>query len=156
MTDPVTEQQIDRDHLRENAVEGGAWGAVVLVLLDQLEQAEAELDSWMTRAYDSEQREWEAETRLTGWMEHWNATARTGAVDEVVAILEANARADQAEARIKAVEDVLDAWDRFEHHDSLEVGIRRALDLPYLGSPDECCGRDICALGQGHSGPCRC
>lgn len=63
---------------------------------------------------------------------------------------------DQAEARIKAVEDVLDAWDRSEHHDSLEVGIRRALDLPYLGSPDECCGRGICALGQGHSGPCRC
>ena len=104
----MTEQQIDRDHLRENAVEGGPWGAVVLVLLDQIDQAEAELDSWMTRAYDSEQREWEAEKRLAGWVEHWDATARTGAVDEVAAILEANARADQAEARIKAVQDVLD------------------------------------------------
>ena len=37
----MTEQQIDRDHLRENAAEGGAWGAVVLALLDQLDQAEA-------------------------------------------------------------------------------------------------------------------
>ena len=45
---------------------------------------------------------------IAAWMEHWNATARTGAVDEVAAVLEANARADQAEARIKAVEDVLD------------------------------------------------
>ena len=33
-------------------------------------------------------------------MEHWSATARTGAVDEVAAVLEANARADQAEARL--------------------------------------------------------
>ena len=107
----MTEQQIDRDHLRENAVEGGPWGAVVLVLLDQIDQAEAELDSWMTRAYDSEQREWEAEKRLAGWMEHWDATARTGAVDEVAAILEANARADQAEARIKAVQDLIDQAD---------------------------------------------
>ena len=34
----MTEQQTDRDHLRENAAEGGAWGAVVLALLDQLDQ----------------------------------------------------------------------------------------------------------------------
>ena len=75
-------------------------------LLDQIDQQEAELDSWMTRAYEAEKRVWQAETRLSGWMEHWNATARTGAVDEVAAILEANARADQAEARIKAVRDL--------------------------------------------------
>lgn len=52
-----------------------------------------------------------AEARLAGWMEHWNATARTGAVDEVAAILEANARADRAEARIKAVQDLIDQAD---------------------------------------------
>lgn len=41
----MTEQQIDRDHLRENATEGGAWGAVTLDLLDQLEQAEARIEA---------------------------------------------------------------------------------------------------------------
>ena len=59
-------------------------------------------------------------------MEHWNATARTGAVDEVAAVLEANARADRAEARIRAVRDVL------AHHPyggpEQEDAIRRALD----------------------------
>ena len=69
----------------------------------QIDQQERELDSWMARAYEAEKRAWQAETRLAGWMEHWNATARTGAVDEVAAILDANTRADQAEARIKAV-----------------------------------------------------
>ena len=95
-------------------------------LLGQLDQQEAELDSWMTRAYEAEKRAWQAETRLAGWMEHWNATARTGAVDEVAAILEANTRADQAEARIRAVRDVL------AHHPyggpDQEDAIRRALD----------------------------
>ena len=71
---------------------------------DPLDQAEAELDSWMTRAYDAEGKLWEAEKRLAGWMEHWNATARTGAVDEVASVLDANARADQAEARIRHLE----------------------------------------------------
>ena len=75
------------------------------------EQQERELDSWMTRAYEAEKRAWKAEKRLAGWMEHWNATARTGAVDEVAAILEANARADQAEARIKAVQHLIDQAD---------------------------------------------
>ena len=95
----------------------------------QIDQQERELDSWMARAYEAEKRAWKAEKRLAAWMEHWNTTARTGAVDEVAAILEANARADhaearvaeekrlrmkataavtKAEARIKAVEDVLD------------------------------------------------
>ena len=75
----------------------------------QIDLRERELDYWMTRAYEAEKRAWRAEKRLAEWMERWNATARTGAVDEVAAILEANSRADQAEARIKAVEDVLDA-----------------------------------------------
>ena len=69
-----------------------------------LDQAEAELDSWMARAYEAEKRAWRAEKRLAAWMEHWNATARTGAVDEVAAILEANTRADQAEARVRHLE----------------------------------------------------
>ena len=123
----MTEQQIDRDRLRENAAEGGAWGAVVLALLDQLDQAEAELDYWMTRAYEAEGKLWKAEARIR----HLEATAQV----LVKEVLDAeNARDEsrrgkvEAEARIKAVEDVLDAWDRSEHHDLLEVGIRRALD----------------------------
>ena len=68
------------------------------------EQQELELDSWMTRAYEAEKRAWRAEQRLAGWMEHWNTTARTGAVDEIAAVLEANTRADQAEARIRHLE----------------------------------------------------
>ena len=90
-----------------------------------------ELDYWMTRAYEAEKRAWKAEKRLAGWMEHWNATARTGAVDEVAAILEANARADQAEARIKAVRDVLDNPIHLADWDDPLVPathIRRALD----------------------------
>ena len=70
----------------------------------QNDPQERELDSWMARAYEAEQRAWKAEKRLAGWMEHWNATARTGAVDEVAAVLDANARADQAEARIRHLE----------------------------------------------------
>ena len=70
----------------------------------QIDQQERELDYWMARAYEAEKRAWRAEKRLAGWMEHWNATARTGAVDEVAAVLDANARADQAEARIRHLE----------------------------------------------------
>ena len=129
----MTEQKVDRAFYRDVAERYAGYGNPsipaehLLALLDHLEQAEADRD--------------------------WNLRSSRLAKEERI---EANARADEAEARIKAVRDVLDAWDRFEHHDSLEVGIRRALDLPYLGSPDECCGRGICALGQGHSGPCRC
>ena len=72
----------------------------------QIDPRERELDYWMARAYEAEGKLWKAEQRLAGWMEHWNATARTGAVDEVAAVLEANARADHAEARIKAVRDL--------------------------------------------------
>lgn len=92
----------------------------------QTDQRERELDSWMARAYEAEKRAWRAEQRLAGWMEHWNATARTGAVDEVAAVLEANDRADRAEARIKAVEDVLDRW-QVNGYDALSRRIRRAL-----------------------------
>ena len=77
----------------------------------QTDLRERELDYWMTRAYEAEGKLWKAEKRLAAWMEHWNATARTGAVDEVAAILDANARADQAEARIKAVQRLIDQAD---------------------------------------------
>ena len=60
----MTEQQTDRDHLRENATEGGAWGAVTLALLDQLDLQEQELDSWMARAYEAEGKLWKAEARI--------------------------------------------------------------------------------------------
>ena len=93
----------------------------------QSDLQERELDYWMTRAYEAEKRAWKAEKRLAGWMEHWNATARTGAVDEVAAVLEANDRADKAEARIKAVEDVLDRW-QVDGYDALLRRIRRALE----------------------------
>lgn len=129
----MTEQQTDRDRLRAVADHAEQANSAVylaprdlLTLLDALDQAEAELDSWMTRAYEAEKRAWQAEKRLAGWMEHWNAAARTGAVDEVAAILDANTRADQAEARIRAVKDVL------AHHPyggpEQEDAIRRALD----------------------------
>ena len=141
----MTEQQIDRDRLRrgaESALACGTFDAEVMSavphLLDQLDQAEAELESWMTRAYEAEKRAWKAEKRLAGWMEHWNATARTGAVDEVAAVLEANARADQAEARIRAVEDVLNTAEDGHSTDPVIRGlfprmvgtalVRRALD----------------------------
>ena len=81
----------------------------------QIDPRERELDSWMARAYEAEKRAWKAEQRLAGWMEHWNATARTGAVDEVAAVLDANTRADQAELdrdnarrRLRETEALLD------------------------------------------------
>ena len=130
----MTEQQIDRDQLRAVADHAEQANSAVylaprglLALLDALEQAEAELESWMARAYEAEKRAWKAEKRLAGWMEHWNATARTGAVDEVAAVLEANARADRAEARVKAVRDALDRW-QVDGYDALLRRIRRALD----------------------------
>ena len=117
----------------------------------QTDLRERELDYWMTRAYEAEGKLWKAEKRLAAWMEHWNATARTGAVDEIAAVLDANARADHAEARlaeekhlrmkataaatkvearVKAVEDVLDEPDAMigtRLHVSV-VRIRRALE----------------------------
>ena len=87
---------VDEDPI---ALRDAAWR-----LTTALAAEEAELESWMARAYEAEKRAWQAEKRLAAWMEHWNATARAGAVDEVAAVLEANARADQAEARIRHLE----------------------------------------------------
>ena len=94
----------------------------------QIDLRERELDYWMARAYEAEGKLWKAEKRLSAWMEHWSATARTGAVDEVAAVLEANARADQAEARIKAVEDVLAAWHVEPGESGLADDLLRALN----------------------------
>ena len=74
----MTEQQIDRERLRQYAAcavklyeqTGRAPGMAVDAaeaapqLLDQLDQAEAELDYWMTRAYEAEKRAWQAEARI--------------------------------------------------------------------------------------------
>ncbi len=110
----MTEQKIDRDALRAEAQRAEDTRrytvrikpVVMLALLDQLDQAEARI-------------------------RHLEDTARV----LVKEVLDAEVARDKhrhgraiAEARIKAVEADLDAWDRSEHHDSLEVGIRRALE----------------------------
>ena len=133
----MTEQQIDRDQLRAVAHHAEQVNSAVylaprdlLTLLDALDQAEAELDSWMARAYEAEGKLWKAEARIR----HLEATARV----LVKEVLDAeNARDErrrgkaEAEARIKAVQDVLDnpihlvGWD-----DPLVPAtlVRRALD----------------------------
>ena len=67
----MTEQQTDRDRLRAVADHAEQVNSAVylaprdlLTLLDALDQAEAELDSWMTRAYEAEKRAWRAEARI--------------------------------------------------------------------------------------------
>ena len=67
----MTEQQIDLDRLRAVADHAEQVNSAVylaprdlLTLLDALDQAEAELDSWMTRAYEAEGKLWKAEARI--------------------------------------------------------------------------------------------
>ena len=133
----MTDQQTDRDHLRENAAEGGAWGAVVLSLLDQLEQAERDRD-WLFRSSRLSKKERikanaradQSEARVS----HLEDTARV-LVKEVIA---AEGARDEyrrgkvaAEARIKAVEDVLDTWMTYcqtEQTARALSDIRRALE----------------------------
>ena len=76
----------------------------------QIDLQERELDYWMTRAYEAEGKLWKAEARIG----HLEATAQVLAKE----VLDAeNARDEsrrgkaEAEARIKAVEDVLDVPD---------------------------------------------
>ena len=95
----------------------------------QTDLQERELDYWMTRAYEAEGKLWKAEARIR----HLEATARV----LVKEVLDAeNARDEhgrgraEAEARIKAVRDVLGK------HEAILGGnlgvpverIRRALD----------------------------
>ena len=76
----------------------------------QIDLRERELDYWMARAYEAEGKLWKAEARIR----HLEATARV----LVKEVLDAeNARDEsrrgkvEAEARIKAVRDVLDNID---------------------------------------------
>lgn len=46
---------------------------------DPLDQAEAELDYWMARAYEAEKRAWQAEARIRTVREwHWGDKGRGG------------------------------------------------------------------------------
>ncbi len=114
------------------------------------DQLEAELDSWMTRAYEAEKRAWQAEHRITrleaqtnirgravvmyrerargaeadrDWLLRSSRLAKEGRI-------KANARADHADARIKAVRDVLADYAPDEDVSSPVPAdpIRRALD----------------------------
>ena len=106
----------------------------------QIDLRERELDYWMTRAYEAEGKLWKAEARIAEEKHlrmkataaatqaeadrDWNLRSSRLAKEERI---KANARADQAEARIKAVEDVLDRW-QVDGYDALLRRIRRALD----------------------------
>ena len=99
----MTEQQIDRERLRENAAEGGPWGAVVLALLDQLDQAEADV-------------------KRLSWSNGHLADKYAADMEELRQDL------DQAEARIKAVRDLCDDADKRHASVLIVTTIRRALD----------------------------
>ena len=93
---------------------------------DPLDQAEAEFDYWMARAYEAEGKLWKAEARIR----HLEATAQV----LVKEVLDAeNARDEsrrgkvEAEARVKAVEDVLDRKLPPSAR-TLAAEVRRALD----------------------------
>ena len=138
MTDHPNDRDWDRlDVLVDEdpiALRDAAWR-----LATALAAAEAELDSWMTRAYEAEGKLWKAEARIR----HLEATAQV----LVKEVLDAeNARDEnrrgkaEAEARIKAVQDALDV----DEHVTKQMGtlgqwrpdvpaiahdtIRRALD----------------------------
>ena len=96
----------------------------------QIDLRERELDYWMARAYEAEGKLWKAEARIR----HLEDTAQV----LVKEVLDAeNARDEsrrgkvEAEARIKAVEDVLDNPIHLADWDDPLVPathIRRALD----------------------------
>ena len=92
----------------------------------QIDLRERELDYWMARAYEAEGKLWKAEARIR----HLEATAQV----LVKEVLDAeNARAVrrrgkvEAEARVKAVEDVLDRKLPPSAR-TLAAEVRRALD----------------------------
>ena len=67
----MTEQQIDRDELlawrRNRPGDDGLttmYNHELRYIVDALDQAEAELDSWMTRTYEAEGKLWKAEARI--------------------------------------------------------------------------------------------
>ena len=85
--------------------------------------AEAELDSWMTRAYEAEGKLWKAEADRD-----WNLRSSRLAKQERI---EANARADQAEARIEAWEKQYahDLEQADAHIDAAEARIKAVQDV---------------------------
>ena len=112
-------------------------------LLDHLDQAEAELDSWMARAYEAEKRAWQAEKRIR----HLEDTARVlvkealnaeaerdsarGYISELeTAVKSRNDVIKHRDARIKAVRDVLDTAILRDGTEEQELArrIRRALE----------------------------
>ena len=116
----MNEQQNDRDHLRENAAEGGAWGAVVLALLDQLDQAEARIRHHEDTARVLVKEVIAAEDARD---EHrrGKVAAEERIAEEKHLRMKATEAATKAEARIKAVEELCDtAPDDAEECDLFE------------------------------------
>ena len=95
----------------------------------QIAERERELDYWMTRAYEAEGKLWKAEARIR----HLEATAQVllkEVLDAENARDESRRGKVEAEARIKAVRDVLGKHEAVLG-DNLGVPverIRRALD----------------------------
>lgn len=117
---------------------------------DEYVPSEAELDSWMTRAYEAEKRAWQAERRIA------RLEAQTDIRGRAVVMYRERAReaeaavenwrkqyaqdveywikeTDTADARVKAVQDVLDDVDGdYDSHGAHRLGvtrrIRRALE----------------------------
>lgn len=64
-------------------------------------------------------------------------------------------RAERAEARLHAVQRLVDQATE-NHARTIPIHrIRRILDTPWQGSTTAPCGRGPCCLGQGHDGGCR-
>ena len=113
----MTEQQIDRDELlawcRNRPSDDGLttmYNHELRYIVDALDQAEAELDSWMARAYDAEGKLWKAEARIR----HLEDTAQVlvkEALDAENARDESRRGKAEAEARIKAVQHLIDQAD---------------------------------------------
>ena len=83
----MTEQQIDQ--LRAVADHAEQVNSAVYLaprglrgLLDQADQAEAELESWMARAYEAEKRAWRAEARIKAVRDVLDKPIRLGGWDD--------------------------------------------------------------------------
>ena len=81
----MTEQQIDRDELlawcRNRPSDDGLttmYNHELRYIVDALDQAEAELDSWMARAYEAEGKLWKAEARVKAVEDALDGYAYTG------------------------------------------------------------------------------
>lgn len=99
-------------------------------LLDQLDQAEAELDSWMTRAYEAEKRAWQAEARIR----HLEDTARV----LVKETLTAEAERDSARGYISELETAVQSRnDVIKHRDARIKAVRDVLAHHPYGGPEQ-------------------